>query len=151
MALKIRISFFIIVTILISICMLYSSEKKLFKKLNIDYLTIYTNSDIKEYQTSISGNGYSFICSVGDFKKLNCEIDGISFETFLSPEEIFKRLKLEVQDQQKIDLENPIKIYYCYIKGIDKNVVVNNKKINIQIVYDGKKTILGIPLIPGSY
>ena len=151
MTLKMRIGIFIIVTLLVSLCMLYSSEKSLFEKLNVNYLNIYTGSKINDYETILSGNGYYFICSVDDYRNLNLEIDGISFETNLSPEEIFKKLNIRIQSQQQLQLENPIEIYYCYIEGVNRSVFIENKKVNLQIAYDGEKTILGLPLILGSY
>lgn len=82
---KTRIILFIGVVILLSFSMLFSNEKQLFEALNVNNLTIYTSSNIADFETSLSGNGSTFSCNINEYKKLKCDVDGISFETQLSP------------------------------------------------------------------
>lgn len=146
-----RTTIFVGTIILVSFSMLFSSEKDLFKALEVEYLTVYTDYNPTNLDATLSGNGYSFICNINDYKHLP-DVQGATFEVNNTPEYIFKQIKLEVQSSQKIEMEGrTIQIYYCYLKGLDKSVVVENKKVNLQIASDGESCILGIPLILGSY
>lgn len=152
MVVKARFILFIAVVILLSFCMLLSTDKTLFDSLNITNLTVYTSDNISEFETKLSGNGFSFVCDIETYEKLTCDIDGISFETELLPEQIFDRINLRIQSKQRILQENGVlEIYYCYLENLGGGVTVANKKVNIQIAFNGEKTILGIPLILGSY
>jgi hypothetical protein len=133
--------------------MLFSSEKTLFEKLNVTDLSIYTgDSSVENYQTSLSGNGYLFTCSTQDFRSLNCNIDGISFQTNLTPDQIFSRLNIQIQSTQNLNSNgNEVITYYCFLENLYDNVIIDGKKINLQIAFDGEKTTIGLPLILGSY
>jgi hypothetical protein len=149
---KIRLIFFILAIILLSFSMLFSNEKSLFELLNVNNLTIYTSDNVKDFETILSGNGFTFSCNVSEYKNLKCDINGVSFETNLSPEQIFNKVKIRILNKQVLTQENNImEIYYCYLENVQKEIVCESKKINLQIVFNGEKTLLGIPLLLGSY
>lgn len=151
MAVKLRFIIFIGAIILLSFCMLPSAEKDIFKLLGVQYLTVYTESKPVAIDAEISGNGYSFICKAEDYKNIS-DMQGITFKTDYSLEYIFKVLNLKVQSFQELELENrTINIYYCYSEDVGSGVILGNKKVNLQIAFDGENCILGIPLILGSY
>lgn len=48
-------------------------------------------------------------------------------------------------------LENCLVVIYAYTPLIKCNVNINNKKVNLQIAHKNEKTIIGWPLILGSF
>ena len=154
MVVKRRFFIFIGVVLLLSFCMLYSNEICIFDKLNIKTLSVYTKQPINELESDLSGNGYKLSCSVKDYEKLKNEsnVQGISFETNFYPDYIINTLNLEIQDIQSLIRDNEtISIYYCYMENVGNSVILSNKKVNLQIAFNGEKCIIGLPLILGSY
>lgn len=133
--------------------MLFSNEACIFDRLNVKTLTVYTKQPIND-NSELSGNGYKISCSVEDYKNLKNQsnVQGISFETNFYPDEIINKLNLKIQDIQNIVRENEtISIYYCYMENVDNSVFLSNKKVNLQIAFNGEKCVIGLPLILGSY
>ncbi len=153
-------------TLLLSFCFLFSNEKTIFDKLQIEQMTIYTSSrnifaesNIQELRTQIpilSGNGYAFACSTENYLKIknNSEIDGITFESKLNADEIMNALNAKLLSHQIItdtETEKRIEIYYCFLENLTDHILVDNKKVNLQIAFNGERSIIGLPLILGSY
>ncbi|MDD4110311.1 MAG: hypothetical protein PHS54_02030 [Clostridia bacterium] len=149
-----KIFIFLGVVLLLSFCMLYSNQRGIFDCLNIKTLTVYAKQPIDSFDSNLSGNGYKFDCSIQDYENLKNKrnIQGISFETSLKPQEIINRLKLKIQSTQKLLRENEtIIIYYCYVENVGNSIILSNKKVNLQIAFNGQSSIVGMPLILGSY
>lgn len=153
MVVKLRSTIFIVVVILLCFCMLYSNENSIFDALNINQVTAYSNTKLEEYNSTLSGNGYKFSIPVENYSALTDEIEGISFETSFTPKEIFSKLNLKIQSFQRLLQNNDyIEIFYCYVENLNsKSVIIGNKKVNLQISFNGNYSVVGIPLILGSY
>ncbi len=153
MVVKIRSIIFIGVVILLCFCMLYSNETSLFSALNISQVTAYSNTKLEEYESTLSGNGYKFSIPTENYDELKNKIDGISFETSFTPEEIFNKLNVKIQSSQRLLQNNDyIEIFYCYVENLNsKSVIIDNKKVNLQIAFNEDFSVVGIPLILGSY
>lgn len=125
MSVKIRFGIFIFVCVLIFGVMLYSAEKQKIEALGV------SQSDVIIFENQ---NTY----------------DGANFKTTLSPGEIIKKLEAKIHSKQILKNEN-LEIYYCFVENVNKFVVENGKKINLQIAYNGSYCIVGFPLILSGY
>lgn len=74
----------------------------------------------------------------------------ICFETDLSPENVISLLGAVVHSKQKLENEN-LEIFYCFVENVNNHVIVDGKKVNLQICLSNGKTILGFPLISTGY
>lgn len=122
-----RFGFFVFLFFIICILMVCYNENFIIKKLSISEndVIVFENNNTK---------------------------DGVSFETSLKPFEIINKLNAKIHSEQKLNNnKNDLLIYYCYIENLNNYVIVDNKKVNMQIAYDGKKTTVGIPLILTGY
>lgn len=75
---------------------------------------------------------------------------GICFETNLSPEQIVSILNAKIHSKQTIQGQN-MEIFYCFVENINNYVLIDNKKVNLQIVFLNGKSKLGFPLILTGY
>lgn len=151
----IRLIFFIVSTVLVSVCMIPSNESNIFQKLGIENLTLYSGEkEINGEGGELNGIGYTYSCSVNEYSNLTkrVQIDGVSFETTLHPNEIIKIIGAKIVEKQRIvQNESDYEIFYCYVENVNNYVMSNNKRVNLQIAFNGERTIVGIPLILGSY
>ena len=70
MIVKLRMLFFVGVIILLSFAFLIPAEKNIFELLKVENLTVYTNYKPDNFEAELSGNGYSFDCSIQDYPLL---------------------------------------------------------------------------------
>lgn len=154
MAIKLRLIFFLGVIILLSFCMLIPSEKNIFELLGVEYITVYADNNENHFnavEPILNGNGYSFNCHIDEYKTLT-DVQGISFQTNHSPEYILRVLNLKIQSFQTLSIDDKsLQLYYCYFKNLEKSVLIKNKKVNLQIAFDGNTCIVGLPILLGSY
>lgn len=145
---------FIFLLIIVVICSL-GSEIKLFN---------FSNFDIELFATEISDNIQADVIKNGDgyIVKTNSEeidkvlnlVDGVYGVTLIIDDNSTKyeeiKSKIKVQNCQE---EQNIYTFYGYINGQDKFIYVDNKKVNIQVLYNknNSKLIIGFPIILGSY
>lgn len=124
MAIKIRLGVFILTLFLVCGVMLYCNKEKSLLSLGLKE-EVYIVENEKIY-------------------------DKISYKTNLTPKEIIYKLKALVQSKQNLEHEN-IEIYNCFVENINEFVVVGGKKVNLQIAFDGKESVIGFPLILTGY
>ncbi|MBE7076380.1 MAG: hypothetical protein E7374_00615 [Clostridiales bacterium] len=74
---------------------------------------------------------------------------GESMEVNVTPDNIIDTLKVRVVKNEY--LENGTTIIYGFSNLINKNVKVDNKRVNVQIAITESKTVVGWPVIMGSY
>ena len=123
MTLNVRLGIFILVVALLCAVFICGKEKEAIEKLGASEITIVENT-----QTPNS----------------------FGFETELSPREIIKTLNAKLHSKQFLENEN-LEIYYCFVENINNFIVCNNKKVNLQIAFNGEKSIVGFPIIQTGY
>lgn len=123
MTLKVRLGIFILVVALLCAVFICGKEKEAIEELGASEITIVENT-----QTPNS----------------------FCFETELSPSEIIKTLNAKIHSKQILENEN-LEIYYCFVENINNFIVCNNKKVNLQIAFNGEKSIVGFPIIQTGY
>ena len=105
--------------------------------------TVYTSNKNEENAVDLG------FCYIGD-KKMSNSILGESIEVEnIEPLEALKSLNAKIVKTEV--LENGTTIIYAYSGLINKNVLVFNKKVNLQIAIRDDITIIGWPLIMGSF
>ena len=112
------------------------------------------NIEIENFKTYKNGIGCYAVLTEKEANKFlphDC-YDGISFESALSYENVLKKLNAKIVSTQKIDINNEKKtIIYAFSNNFSKFLIINSKKVNIQIAVDNEKTTVGLPLLLGSY
>lgn len=82
----------------------------------------------------------------------NTNFDGIEFRTNISENEILQNLNAKIIKKQSILLNNEEKlIIYAYTNKFNKFVMLENQKVNVQILVSNSENTVGLPLILGSY
>ena len=77
------------------------------------------------------------------------KVDGISFYIKNTDvEKIIKSLNMLVFSEEKMGNK---RIIYGYTPKYCESKIINNKKINVQMVVDQNKSIVGFPLILGGF
>lgn len=122
MATKLRFGIFILVLLIICGIFLYRKENEAIKK--IDASEISSEKSIYE--------------------------NNFSYETNLSPDEIVKKLNAKIHSKQILENEG-LEIYYCFVENINEFIISNGKKVNLQIAFNGEKSIVGFPIIKTGY
>lgn len=123
MTLKVRLGIFILVVALLCAVFVCGKEKQAIEKLGASEITV-----VENIQTPNS----------------------FCFETELFPREIIKTLNAKLHSKQFLENEN-LEIYYCFVENINNFIVCNNKKVNLQIAFNGEKSIVGFPIIQTGY
>lgn len=122
MATKLRFGIFILVLLIICGIFLYRKENEAIKK--IDASEISSEKSIYE--------------------------NNFSYETNLSPDKIVKKLNAKIHSKQILENEG-LEIYYCFVENINEFIISNGKKVNLQIAFNGEKSIVGFPIIKTGY
>ena len=109
-----------------------------------DYFTgeyhCYTTQDV---------NGLNLGFCVSTPNKTNCRIgESIKIEN-LEIESALKALKAKVVNTEY--LENGTTVIYAYSSLIKESVTLNNNKVNVQLATSKNTSIIGWPLIIGSF
>lgn len=120
---KIRLGIFILIIALLCTVFICGKEKETIEKLGATEITV-----VENLQTPNS----------------------FCFETTLSPREIIQTLNAKIHSKQILKNEN-LEIYYCFVENINSFIVCSNKKVNLQIAFNGEKSIIGFPIIQTGY
>lgn len=122
MATKLRFGIFIFVLAILCGAFLYGKENESIKKIDASQISS---------EKSIYENNFSY-------------------ETNLSPNEIIRRLNAKLHSKQILENEG-LEIYYCFVENINEFIISDGKKINLQIAFNGEKSIVGFPIIKTGY
>lgn len=101
-------------------------------------ITVYSQSDNSSFLPNIEMNGKGKV--VGESIRFNK----------VEPLSLINTLNAEIKFFEYIENQD-LTIIYCYSNLIDKEVTVKNENINLQIAYCEDYTIIGWPLILGSF
>lgn len=99
-----------------------------------------------------SGNGYFITCDLKLAKYLLKDLKNVAGVTIKTNGEIDKNLlnKLQIKILKTEEIYGR-KIVYGFSNFFDQFVFMQNKKVNLQIVENNGKLIIGNPIIFGSY
>lgn len=122
MATKLRFGIFILVVLLLCGAFLYGKEKNLIQK--IDASPISTEKSVYE--------------------------NSFSYETTLTPSEIIKKTNAKIHSKQILENEG-LEIYYCFVENINSFILSKGQKVNLQIAFNGEKSVIGFPIIQTGY
>ena len=154
---KVRFSVFCLVVALI-VCLPVSSP--LFKEKVCENMKYYfyakdviLKSESAEYIKN--GNSYIVCCSFDDASKVKKQLDGIMGESVRiincsknTKQKILSRYQKYIVDEQCVD---EYQTYLCYNPQINDFVIVDGKKVNVQIAIKNYEINLGFPLILNGY
>ena len=127
-----------------------------FEKLSAENIKIYFSEDIEmeNLQTFKNGVGCYIVVNrnlANKFIEEEC-LDGITFESKLSAEDILKNLNAKIVSVQDIQINKENKtIFYAFSDYFSKFLIINGKKVNLQIVCENENCLVGHPLLMGSY
>lgn len=127
-----------------------------FYNLKATNLKIYYYNNIQFENEKIFKNGIGCyimpnIAIVGKYIS-NTNFDGIEFTTNISASNILQNLNAKIIKKQSILLNNEEKlIIYAYTNKFNKFVMLENQKVNVQILVSNSENTVGLPLILGSY
>lgn len=114
----------------------------------------YNNVQFENEQTFKNGIGCYIMPNIDIVGKYisNTNFDGIEFRSNISENEILKNLNAKIIKKQSILLNNEEKIIiYAYTNKFNKFVMLENQKVNVQILVSNSENTVGLPLILGSY
>lgn len=143
------------VLLLILICPIANNNLD-FNNLKATNLKIYYLNNIQFENEKIFKNGIGcYIMPNIDIVEQyisNTNFDGIEFQTSISESNILQNLNAKIIKKQSISLNNEEKlIIYAYTNKFNKFVMLENQKVNVQIVVSNSENTVGLPLILGSY
>ena len=108
-------------------------------------ITVYTNRPIDD--TSIH-TGSCYLSTTSNYDKSDIIGESMWIDNF-EPISAINELKAEIVDSEY--LENGVYIIYAYTDLIGKTVTRDNKRVNIQIACYDDHSVIGWPLILGSF
>ncbi len=123
MATKLRFGIFILVILLLCGAFLFGKEKEAIEKLNANEIFVVENQNFE--------NSYCF-------------------ETQLTPNEIIKKLNAKIHSKQILENEG-LELYYCFVENINSFILSKGQKVNLQIAFNGEKSVVGFPIIQTGY
>ena len=151
----------IFILIVAFFCLIVMKSPFSLSKLSQNYLgehTFYSTQKTNQKETNITKNGNGYLISTNSqnaknvFQNLEKEkLHGESFRLSGTEKDIPKLLHSLCAKTVKEERFDDFLILYANSPKIANYVVVNNKKVNIQIAYKNKVITVGTPIILGSY
>lgn len=111
-----------------------------------------TNAD-DDYTYASTGAFYVYGCDLNNAGIIAAKVGNIlGTAVFYDAEtELSKVLDAYKAEKLSVQKEKDFTIVYAYSEGCGKGVVTDGMTVNLQIVIKGDSTIVGSPLIMGSY
>lgn len=116
----------------------------------IEKICVVTKDEIKDEQV-VETLSYNYVFYSAEqkekIKKINAE-GYVLYLSGVSESKLQNDLKLMILKEEKI-LDK--QVVYGYTPLCNKTIEINNKKINVEMVIDNEKIIIGFPLILSGY
>ena len=146
----------VFVSILCAFCALsfFKIEKNpIFELKNVEKVCLVSEQEYSDMESVVCGNKFFNYCTLEQAKEKVVELENnIDSMQFYLKGVDFKNLcnLLNVEIVSSIDLGS-LKVYCCYSPYAQKSVLIDGKKVNVQIALEGKNIIAGFPMILTGY
>lgn len=113
-------------------------------------------SDLQHCDIINNGNGYIINTNINNVKYIKSNIsnilgESVRFKTTLNKvDEITKLYNLKIIQEEKID--NIVCVYgYSNSNDLTNSIIIDDKKVNMQIAFNNDFITIGTPIILGDY